>query len=166
MSYQQYVTNATKKTAIVTGNTIQNALFFPNTAVSGSTLNILAAATILDGFLSDAQSTTNPTTAFCSSVTFTLNNPLYTDDDSDLIEFQVCLSSTGSTGTTANANQQFQIMCKLSNLGTVAVTPIYVATSNSNGIISIFVNKWFLMKSPGSTYCFTLMGLSNTTASA
>jgi len=159
MSYQQYVTNAAKKTAITTGAKIQNALFFPNTATSGSSLNILASATILDGFSGGSQSAT--TTAFSSSITFTLNNPLYTDDDSDLIEFQVCLSSTG----TVNTNQLFQIMCKLSNLGTVAVTPIYQATSDSNGIISIFVNKWFLMKSPGSTYCFTLMGLSNTTPS-
>jgi hypothetical protein len=117
----------------------------------------------LDGYsLSTSGSVTQ--TAACSFfkavINFTISNPLYTDDESDVISMYVILPATSSY----NASATFNIQCMLSNLGSVVSSPIYQVTSSvatgGYSCIQIPFNKWFSFRAPGSTYQATIEGFT------
>ena len=151
---QVYATNTISETAITTPTPVQNYLYFSSTTQSSvpSGLSILGSSTQLDGYSGTTQSTTTAASFFTSTIVFSLDTPIYTDDDADVMTFQVALGS-------ANQTQTFNIICTLTNLGQTVSSPIYSLTL-TNGIVQVDVNKWFTLRSPGSQYTFTVMGFN------
>lgn len=143
--------------------TVQNYIYFSTKqpTVTPSSLSILGASTQLDGYTLYSSGGTTTTTAnaasfFTSTIVFSLNTPIYTDDESDVITFQVALGSQNTSTT-------FNVICTLTNLGQTISSPVYQllpSTTNPTGIFEVNVNKWFTLRSPGSFYTFTMMGFA------
>jgi hypothetical protein len=98
---------------------------------------------------------------FKAIINFTISNPLYTDDETDVINMYVILpTSDGSY----NYSQTFNIQCMLSNLGSTVSSPIYQLTSSTNSsgasALQIPFNKWFSFRAPGSTYQAVVEGFT------
>ena len=130
-----------------------NVAFLADTT-STSTLSQSSQVVILDGYSSTSSS---PPFMFKGVVNFTLCNPIYTDDENDVITMTLYLGDTSGS---------YDICCYLSNLGQMVSSPIYSTTPQAN-TITIPVNKWFSLRAPGSTYQFTITGtlITNTNVS-
>lgn len=155
-------TSSGSSSGFVAGGSIQNAVFFSSTTTTSSSLNVTTGITKLDGYVpTSSTSTTAPQSGnasfFMSGIDFSLNTPIYANDENDVIAFQVCLNSSTYT---YNANTSFYITCYLSNLGKTVSSPTYEVQTSSSGILTIALNKWFAIKAPGSTYRFTVCGIA------
>lgn len=128
---------------------------------------------MLDGYdVSGTQFSTCAT--FTAIVNFQIANPMYTDDESDVVFLYVIMPSTGSTdvsGTISifNAETTFDLCCTLSNLGSMVSSPIYQLTSSARTndsvcALTIPINKWFSFRAPGSTYQIRVQGYTNATS--
>lgn len=142
-----------------TGN-IGNTVYFSGTG-SSSSLTGFAYFTKMDGFSTNGSTVTQISNAssFMTGVDFQLNNPLYSNDESDVIAFQACLNSSTSA-VVYNSNQTFNATCMLTNLGQTITSPVYQITTNNYGNFTVAINKWFSIKSPGSTYRFMVTGIN------
>lgn len=140
----------------ISGNTnnppnIGNGIQFLNSQsnlVTPSSLTVYGGTTVLDNVTGTSQSS-----FFYSAIVFQLNTPIYTDDDSDVIQFTVNLGSN-------NESKPFNIICSLTNLGQSITSPVYPVTVSSSGLLQIDVNKWFMLRSPGSFYTFSVNGFN------
>ena len=139
-----YVSNASSD---VSGYPYINVAFLDSNSTSVSTLNQSSQVVILDGY-----STNNLPYMFKGVVNFSLCNPIYTDDENDVITMTLYLGDVSDSSGAA-----YDICCYLSNLGQMVSSPIYATTPQSD-IITIPVNKWFALRAPGSTYQFTITG--------
>lgn len=140
---------------------IGNTIYFSATG-SSSSLTGFAYFTKMDGFSGTVSQTENAS-FFVTGVDFQLNNPIYSNDESDVIAFQACLNS--SKNKVYNQNQTFNTTCTLMNSGQTITSPVYQITTSNYGNFTIAVNKWFSIKSPGSIYRFLVTGINNSTGS-
>ena len=134
---------------------------------------------MLDGY-SSSGTLSGGCYTFKGVVNFTLGNPIYTDDENDVILMYIVFPEipanalSGPTIVNYNNNTSFNITCSLSNLGSMVTTPIYQATSTSVSsataggyvYITIPINKWFAFRAPGSIYRLSIEGYTNINCSA
>lgn len=151
---------------------------FINTTDTGVQTNFICQTSntlSLDGYDANSKQTSG-CYFFKGTVTFTLSNPIYTDDENDLCLMYVIFPSTVGIGKTYpyNSNLSFNVECSMYNLGTSAASPIYQMTSttpptpNPKSVLPTLVvpiNKWFAFRSPGSIYQLCIHGYTNTLCS-
>jgi len=131
----------------------------PQTNLITQSTNVL----MLDGYSSTSGKQTASCTSFTGILNFTLANPLFTDDETDVIYLYVVFPT--STGTIYNSGVSFDITCSLCNLGSMVSSPVYTVTtttgaSTAGPYIIIPINKWFAFRAPGSIYQIRIEGFS------
>jgi hypothetical protein len=129
----------------------------PQTNLITQSTNVL----MLDGYSSTTGAQNNSCTSFTGILNFTLANPLFTDDETDVIYLYVVFPASA----TYNSGVSFDITCSLCNLGSMVSSPVYtvttVAGSSSLGpYLVIPINKWFAFRAPGSIYQIRIEGFS------
>jgi hypothetical protein len=131
----------------------------PQTNLITQSTNVL----MLDGYSSTTGAQNNSCTSFTGILNFTLANPLFTDDETDVIYLYVVFPT--STGTIYNSGVTFDITCSLCNLGSMVSSPVYTVTtttgtSTAGPYLVIPINKWFAFRAPGSIYQIRIEGFS------
>lgn len=126
---------------------------------------------MLDGYDGTSKQTGGCYT-FTGILNFTLNNPIYTDDENDLCLLYVVFPKVTAavSGVNFNSNTSFNVTCSMHNLGSAATSPVYQLTTNTPAAggfpyLVIPINKWFAFRAPGSIYQLRINGLTNTLCS-
>jgi hypothetical protein len=132
----------------------------PQTNQINQSTNVL----MLDGYNSASGDQTATCTSFTGILNFQLSNPIFTDDETDVIYLYVVFPYSKSS---YNSGVTFDIVCSLSNLGSMVSSPVYTVTSvqgtaSAEGpYIVIPINKWFAFRAPGSIYQIRIEGFNN-----
>jgi len=135
-----------------------------STSTSTPQTNLITQSTnvlMLDGYSSTSGAQNNSCTSFTGILNFTLANPLFTDDETDVIYLYVVFPASA----TYNSGVTFDITCSLCNLGSMVSSPIYTVTtvagtSSLGPYLVIPINKWFAFRAPGSIYQIRIEGFS------
>jgi len=129
----------------------------PQTNQINQSTNVL----MLDGYNSASGDQTATCTSFTGILNFTLSNPIFTDDETDVIYLYVVFPNSSY-----NSGVTFDIVCSLSNLGSMVSSPVYTVTSvagtasKDGPYIVIPINKWFAFRAPGSIYQIRIEGFN------
>lgn len=129
-------------------------------SITTNTLSQSTQVLKLDGYsCPDTSGTPTKTcTMFTGILNFTLDNPIFTDDETDVVYLYVVFP----TSATFNSGTTFNITCSLSNLGSMVSSPVYPITSTTTSFpyIVVPINKWFSFRAPGSIYQIQIQGFS------